>query len=726
MELPESWKTTFQNVLYNVIQPQLNSTPLGKWRQIGHQGKFAYFTLHPATEAVDDIAALEALKKAPRWQRQLLRGRQFSNTDINKLLQQLEKDDIRIAGDGSVRDQMGSFAFCFASKSKDRPFLTCTGPVDGNRNQMRALRAECTHVLAALSLLQILEPYVSSDDITIPVHTDCKTLVNRLNMKYINRPSLVLGDHMDLIYQIRDLVTRSKFRYQFMFTQAIKEAEFDLKTPDEKLVQQMHVRAYGYYLEKGFTKPRSFSDYMPGSEISIIANNRPIVSDIGMSIQGLERQKLREDYFSHRMKIHKTTINKLDTYTLGRVLMKTPHRRAIYSKIINRELNTMVVNEKWSGASNKCPVCLHTRENSMHHLQCQSQDMRRAKDSFLSDFDMDLISFKTYPPLQEFIIEFFEKLHSGQALECPDTVDQLYMVELQMAYEEQNDIGWENFARGLLSKRWRHLQHCYLIQNENKDMFAVDKWTRMVIKNILEYNRVLWKERCDILHKESDCTYQDRQRQEIYSLCQYLRKRKHLLPVNDHHFLDKDASFFFRRTIDNVLNWEKRIIIGLSSQTQEKKTRDIRSYMVETSTHTTPINPPESIERTKRKECKTKLQTDLDSFILRQHQLQNKNIHSSGAGKKQKVEHTAQQLLQPFTLTSKQNASLPYPPPPATNAKRVNPVSHDDVTRFKRHRSVPPLPTSDVRSQKIVQQARFGKRRKITNTENTPFCTYRT
>ena len=148
--------------------------------------------------------------------------------------------------------------------------------------------------------------------------------------------------------------------------------------------------------------------------------------------------------------------------------------------------------------------------------------------------------------------------------------------------------------------------------------------------------------------------------------------------------------------------------------------------MVETSTHTTSINPPESIERAKRKECKTKLQTDLDSFILRQHQSQNKNIHSSAAGKKQKVEHTAQQLLQPFTLTSKQNAPRTYPPPPATNAKRANPVSHDDVTRFKRHRSVPPLLTSDVRSQKIVQQARFGKRRKITNTENTPFCTYRT
>ena len=165
---------------------------------------------------------------------------------------------------------------------------------------------------------------------------------------------------MDLVYQIRELVTRSKFSFEFVFTQAIKEEELDLKTPDEKLVQQMHVRAYGYYLQKGFTKSRSFSDYMQGSQISILANNKPIVADIGTSVQNLERQKMRDGYFSNRMNIHKTAMNKVDTYTLGRVFMKTPHRRAIYSKIIHQELNTMVVNEKWSGASNKCPVCLHT------------------------------------------------------------------------------------------------------------------------------------------------------------------------------------------------------------------------------------------------------------------------------------------------------------------------------------------------------------------------------
>lgn len=50
--------------------------------------------------------------------------------------------------------------------------------------------------------------------------------------------------------------------------------------------------------------------------------------------------------------------------------------------------------------------------------------------------------FNTYPPLQEFFIIFFEKLHvRGQPI-CPDTVDPNYIVELQLVFEDQSAIGW--------------------------------------------------------------------------------------------------------------------------------------------------------------------------------------------------------------------------------------------------------------------------------------------
>lgn len=102
---------------------------------------------------------------------------------------------------------------------------------------------------------------------------------------------------------------------------------------------------------------------------------------------------------------------------------------------------------------------------------------------------------------------------------------------------------------------------------------------------------MLRKERCDIMHNETNCTYQDRQQQEVFNLCKYLRARKHVLPENDHDFLNKESSIFFRAPIESVLNWETRIIIGLSPTNENKKrrTRDIRSYMVEIGNKTTTL-----------------------------------------------------------------------------------------------------------------------------------------
>ena len=314
----------------------------------------------------------------------------------------------------------------------------------------------------------------------------------------------------------------------------------------------------------------------------------------------------------------------------------------------------------------------------------------------------------------------------NKTAECPDTVDPRYMVEIQLAFEDQCSIGWDNFARGLISKRWRHLQHCYLIRNDNKDMYAVDKWTRMVIKNILEYNRLLWKERCDILHNETNCTYQDRKRQEIFNLCSYLRIHKHLIPDNDHHFLDKNASFFFRSPIESVLNWEKRIIIGLTPCVKEKRTRDIRSYMIEVVTN----NSQKIISKSNpasKPSLKNTIQTGLDSFIKRPNSMLSTNIHPiQPATKKQKTIHKTQTLLQ-----------LDLPTPPLSHSINSEEAIHqrdcrqisrqrESVSRFKRCRLTSPDPTPTIRTTRLVTAARTRKRRKITDFNKDPLPSYRT
>ena len=393
----------------------------------------------------------------PTWLRNLWRGANFSETTINKTIQAIEGESIWVAGDGSVRDQLGSHAWCLANKNSHEPFFQTCGPVDGDRHNMKALRAEASHVLAGIAFICSLEKYVTKRDATIHVITDCQTVIKRLNEKHINSPTMVLADHMDVIYQIRMLIQQSQFTFKITYAQTIKNDEFDLGSPEEKLAQRMHLLAYNYFKKKDAITPRRFPDYLPGSGITIVANHKLIVTNIGMTLQTIERRIIRDKYIMKRMGIPTTLIPSIDKYTLGRVLMKTPAQHNIYSKIINKELNTMTVNARWKNSTNTCPVSLNHTEDLFHPLVCQSQDLVRVCEQAITDFKMKLKFFKTYSPLAAYTTEFLETLYLGITPLKPLIANTRYIVELERAYETQTALGWDNFVQGIVSKHWRYL-----------------------------------------------------------------------------------------------------------------------------------------------------------------------------------------------------------------------------------------------------------------------------
>lgn len=163
-------------------------------------------------------------------------------------------------------------------------FYTATGPVDGHRHHMNAFQAESTYVLASVALLCQLERFISKTSVTIQIYTDCVTLINREKINNINSPSLVLADHIDLMYQIRELMSQSKFKFDLQYARTIKNDDFDLASRDEKLAQMMQIQAYGYFGGKNAIVPRQYSNVLPGAKILLVASNRPVVSDVGMSL----------------------------------------------------------------------------------------------------------------------------------------------------------------------------------------------------------------------------------------------------------------------------------------------------------------------------------------------------------------------------------------------------------------------------------------------------------
>lgn len=165
VKVPDSWLDTFRMIVRQVIEPQLQSTSLGRWIKSGHQRLSNYesrsnlkiITYHcykqldpgdqknytPVELAQHSNTVLgrqqimdlrQAENKEPSWMKNSWRGNQIDLDIVSKIINRLKNDDLCIASDGSVRDQMGSYAWCEAKKDSEVPILTFTGPVDGHRH----------------------------------------------------------------------------------------------------------------------------------------------------------------------------------------------------------------------------------------------------------------------------------------------------------------------------------------------------------------------------------------------------------------------------------------------------------------------------------------------------------------------------------------------------------------------------------------------------------------
>ena len=65
--------------------------------------------------------------KQSKWIRNLWRGTTFTQKIIEKTIAALEDNDVCLAGDGSVRDQLGAHAWCIAKSTSEKPFFQLAG-----------------------------------------------------------------------------------------------------------------------------------------------------------------------------------------------------------------------------------------------------------------------------------------------------------------------------------------------------------------------------------------------------------------------------------------------------------------------------------------------------------------------------------------------------------------------------------------------------------------------
>ena len=168
---------------------------------------------------------------------------------------------------------------------------------------------------------------------------------------------MVLSNDVNIIYQIRWMLKQTELNIELQFTKTVNPNSEIPSLLLEALMHEMHFLASDYYRSKHFTAhPTRRPIALPPQQLCITYNHHPITVEICTFLQETERKAIQEEYFEQRFGLHPTTINTIDTYTLGRVIQQNPHRHCMFSKIIHLQLNTMAVNAKGGMGSYICPL----------------------------------------------------------------------------------------------------------------------------------------------------------------------------------------------------------------------------------------------------------------------------------------------------------------------------------------------------------------------------------
>lgn len=204
--LPSKWQLIFNDAVKQIIVPQLQNNPLGKWREGGYQrflykldhvtNKVCIFNETNSSEAIDidchhitrkilgqriierhdttmDISRTptHAIKTVPVWMSKLWRHRKWTDTELTKIIATLKSDSLHVIGDGSVRDQWGAYAWTMVDSNDFTKICDITHPVDGPPTNMKEIRVEATCILSSLSIIHTLQDFVHSPNVTIHIYT---------------------------------------------------------------------------------------------------------------------------------------------------------------------------------------------------------------------------------------------------------------------------------------------------------------------------------------------------------------------------------------------------------------------------------------------------------------------------------------------------------------------------------------------------------------------------
>ena len=234
-----------------------------------------------------------------------------------------------------------------------------------------------------------------------------------------------------------------------------------------------------------------------------------------------------------------------------------------------------------------CPMGCGQQECNMHYLHCTKRAACKLRKRSLHQLRQHLKDMNTAPLITKCIID---NLHHWCNNSIPPHehnflgVSKRFSDHLTTALDEQQDLGWNKFIRGFISKSWGGAQEAWYNQEQDTSpKHTADRWTLHLQRGIQDFWFVSWELRNKHIHGGITQHDNKRRRHRLRARVRALyQKSRHNLPLQETSLFATPLFIQLRRGNEQLSLWIKRCEQTLQYYRQKGQgptQRDITDYL---------------------------------------------------------------------------------------------------------------------------------------------------
>jgi hypothetical protein len=152
-----------------------------------------------------------------------------------------------------------------------------------------------------------------------------------------------------------------------------------------------------------------------------------------------------------------------------------------------------------------CYNCKNHVETQDHILQCEhGEDRNNLKKKYLRDLNILLVNNDTHDTVRRIINECVYSWLYNKEIPSLDDITDNPSDDIRYAYNTQTYLGWNQFVRGRLTKRWMNIYKAQQSTQQNNYTVVPDKWGKDIIVLTWRFVMEMWTIRNKIEHSTED------------------------------------------------------------------------------------------------------------------------------------------------------------------------------------------------------------------------------